>query len=411
MNRKLFSIVLPIIFTLSACLAEMKQIEIKVANPSDLSRKDELVSLGIADIVSLDKGFNVNNFSLFDGEVELPYQIEKTEGSENNILTVVDFAPTETKTITIKYGAGSVEKSFIPRTYSELSMKEGNVFFDSKYHGDHFTNVTDIKVPDNHTDHNALFKYEGPGWESELVGYRFYIDWRNATDIFGKKKLGLILQNVGVTDTVAKDDSYHEMQDWGMDVFKVGNTLGIGSPGMMHDSKVNRVEKRDSVFCNIKTGPVKSLVQTKYMGWKVGDKKYDFTSTLSICAGSRLTLNEMSVNNDADNLVTGLAKYDGCSYTEGKFESGWNYIALYGKQTLVDDNMGIAVIYPVASLKEILEDDINYLVVLNPSGGKADYYFGAAWEQEPGGIKSEKEFISYLNQTVEKLNSPIVVEY
>ena len=113
-----------------------------------------------------------------------------------------------------------------------------------------------------------------------------------------------------------------------MDIFKVGNTLGIGSIGMMNDGKVYRVETRDSVFCKITRGSVSSSVETKYMGWKVGDNKYNLVSTLSISAGSRFTKSVMTVDNNADNLATGLAKYEGCSFQVGKSESGWNYVSL-----------------------------------------------------------------------------------
>ena len=391
-----------------SCIAKKSMLEVKVSNTLDMERVDEMVVLKVSDLLKMDPNFNPQNLTIYDSEKELSYQLE--ENGEQEIVFPANFAPKENKLIKLEYAEGKVNKSFPKRTYAELAMKEGNVFYDKKFHGDHFVNVTDIKVPDIHTDHDALFKYEGPGWESELVGYRFYIDWRNATDIFGKTTKGLVLQNVGINDTVATDDSYHHMQSWGMDIFKVGNTLGIGSPGMMNDSKVFRVEERDSVFCKIKDGPVKSSVETKYCGWKVGDKKYDLTSLLSINAGSRLTKNELTVTNNAENLATGLAKYEGCSFIASNNGQGWNYISLYGKQTLADDNAGVAVLYRSKELKELTEDEINHIVVLTPNNGKVTYYFCAAWEQEPDGIKSEKEFLSYLDETVERLNNKLIVE-
>jgi hypothetical protein len=411
MKRKIFAVIATL-FLIVACSTSPKKFEIKVTNPINLSRTDETFSISINKFTSIDPQFNVNNFSLLDGVIELSYQVDEKENGETNILVVANFEPKETKVITVKYGSGETEKVFTPRTYAGLSMKEGNVYYDKKFHGDHFIDVTDIKVPDIHTDHDALFRCEGPVWESEVVGYRFYLDWRNATDIFGKKITGLVLKNVGVTDTVAKEDSYHEMQDWGMDIFKVGNTLGIGSEGMMYDSKVYRVEKRDSVFCKIENGPVESTVETKYMGWQVGNKKYNMDSRISIDAGSRFTKNEIKIDNDADNFATGLAKYEGCSYKIGDSETGWNYISLWGKQTLAGDgdNLGIALLYPVASLKEISEDEINHIVVLKPVEGKTEYYFGAAWEQEPIGITTEEGFLNMLNEEVMKLNNPVVVE-
>ena len=77
-------------------------------------------------------------------------------------------------------------------------MKPTDVYYEKRFRGSEFKSVKRIKVPAIHTDHDALFRYEGPGWESELIGYRFYLDWRNTTDIFGKKINELLLKTVGV---------------------------------------------------------------------------------------------------------------------------------------------------------------------------------------------------------------------
>jgi len=77
-------------------------------------------------------------------------------------------------------------------------MKVDYDFKNGKYLGGRFQNFSRVRIPDDHTDHNALFKYEGPGWESDKVGYRLYIDWRNRIDIFGKQTNDLVLSNVGI---------------------------------------------------------------------------------------------------------------------------------------------------------------------------------------------------------------------
>jgi hypothetical protein len=78
-------------------------------------------------------------------------------------------------------------KKYQKRTQAEISVKTGGHFENRKYIGGDFENVNYLRVPDEHTDHSYYIRYEGPGWESDLVGYRFYLDWRNATDVFGKK--------------------------------------------------------------------------------------------------------------------------------------------------------------------------------------------------------------------------------
>ncbi len=81
------------------------------------------------------------------------------------------------------------EEVTVPKTYAEISVKEGGRWQGKKYVGDdfRFKNVAYLKAPDSHTDHSYYVRYEGPGWESNKVGYRLYLDWRNAIDIFEKR--------------------------------------------------------------------------------------------------------------------------------------------------------------------------------------------------------------------------------
>jgi hypothetical protein len=388
----------------SSCSKSENAIEIKVTNPADKYLEDIFISIQVT--------VDASAFTLMNGETEIAYQIIY-ENNQKLIAFVIDLNPNETKVLHLTPDSKEKEKQFKSRTYAELAMKPGNIHIDGKFRGSKFENVTKIKVPEIHTDHDALFKYEGPGWESEKVGYRFYLDWRNATDIFGKKTNELILHKIGINDTVAKDDSYHQMQEWGMDIFKVGKSLGIGSIGMWHDNNVNMVSKTDSVYCEItENGPVRSQVKTNYYGWLIGDKKYNLESRFSITAGSRLTRAKLIIEGLPENIVTGLAKFDGTNFIKSDSQNGWAYIALYGNQTLVDesDKLGIAIFYNTSELIDLTEDNLSYIVKLKPANNKVEYYFCAAWEQEPDGIKSEKEFVDYLNETLEILNNPPVVE-
>jgi hypothetical protein len=366
----------------------------------------------VTDISAKHQNFDANNFVVLDGENEIPSQLSITEEGAK-IIFVCDLDAGQTKSIEIKYGSGVEKKNYNSRVFAGLAKKKGDVYYDGKFRGAEFEFVDKYKVPAIHKDHDALFKCEGPTWESDKVGYRFYLDWRNATDIFGKKTSDMVLRETGQHDTVATDDSYHHMQEWGMDIFKVGNTLGIGSIAMMDKGKVTMVAKTDSNFFEmISNGPVQASFKTTYNGWEVGKNKYDLESYISINAGSRLTEQKLVVNNNAENLATGLAKYEGTNFIEKNVPGEWSYIALYGAQTLVDENdeLGIALIYNNKNLIEITEDEINHVAVLKPVDNKVTYYYCAAWEQEPGGIKNESEFVSYLDKELQKLNNPVKVE-
>ena len=119
---------------------------------------------------------------------------------------------------------------------------------------------------------------------------------------------------------------------------------------------------------------------------------------------------DLSLTGGAVNFCTGLAKHDNCVFMKSvNKNSEWGYIALYGKQSLSGDNLGISVFYKNPDLIKTTEDKDSYIVVLKPTDGKLQYYFAGAWEEEPNGIKNKDEFQSYLNKTVEELNNPVEV--
>jgi hypothetical protein len=92
---------------------------------------------------------------------------------------------------------------------------------------------------------------------------------------------------------------------------------------------------------------------------------------------------------------------------EGFQKNGWNYYATWGKQSLANDSLGLAVLYRTDQFIELTSDEFSHVIVLNPSDNSLEYYFLGAWEQEPGGIKSRKEFIAYLNSLCGQLNTSV----
>jgi hypothetical protein len=197
------------------------------------------------------------------------------------------------------------------------------------------------------------------------------------------------------------------MGPWGVDVLKVGESLGMGSAGYWTGKKAERVAQTDSIYCEINySGILESKITTKYYGWKVGNYKTDLVSKLSIQAGSRMTRHDLEMSVGMDNLCTGIVKLPDTEYIKSDSAAGkWAWMATYGKQTLQNDSLGMAIIYRTGDLISLTEDDDDHIVVLRPTDNKITYYFLGAWEQEPGGIRSKKEFVDYLNQQIELLNN------
>ena len=386
-------------------------ITLPVKNPADFARHEAAIVLEIAKLKAKAADFNDKAFVILSEANELASQANDLDGDGNaeQIVCVADFAPNETKPLLVRYAkSGALTREYPKRTQAELSHKVGGKFVNRKYEGGTFQNVQSLRVPPEHTDHSFYIRYEGPGWESDKVGYRFYLDWRNATDIFGKKTPNMVLQDVGQDGF----DSYHEMLDWGMDVLKVGESLGIGSLAMWQEDKANRVAQTDSVACAIMAnGAVQSQIQTQYFGWKIGNSSYNLISNLSIAAGSRLTKHVVNISGNPENLCTGIVKLDSTKLLiSPETSAGWVYLATYGKQSLANDKLGMAVLFRKNDLMKITEDQHSHVVVLKPANGQLTYYFLGVWEQEPNGIKTAEAFEAYLDQTVAELNAPLVLE-
>jgi hypothetical protein len=381
-----------------------QKIEVSLTNISSDQRIDELITLGIEKLLAKNDSFNKKAFIVIEGEKEIPAQL-----SNNNIVFTIGFGANESKKIEVRFSEQSKKtKQYPARAYAELSYRTGGKFEGQKYIGGAFSNFSSLKLPDEHVLHDDFIRYEGPGWESDKVGFRYYLDNRNAIDVFGKKTSEMSLQHIN-QDT---SGSYHEMQFWGMDVFQVGNSLGIGSIGYWNGKKTEMVSKVDSIFCSIPdNGPIVASVSTKYSGWDTGTNKMNLQSNLSISAGKRYSRHDLLVDESTDNLCTGIIKNKNSEIIKSNRTSGWQYFAMYGKQSLAGDKLGTAIFYNSDQLREITEDEHSHVIVLTTIENGLTYYFAAAWEQEKDGLKTQDEFVTWLDSELEKFNNPIQISF
>ena len=413
MNKNLLLITFLIVISISCKRSADKSGEmsasISVTNPSELPYKDALVEIDINNLFADSIPGAVDSFVLILDTI-YPFQSNDNnkDGRADELLFVCSLQPGEKKVFTFMKPDKYDVHVFKKRTQAEISVKVGGEWKDRKYIGGTFQNIKYLRVPPEHTDHSFYIRYEGPGWESDKVGYRFYLDWRNATDIFGKMVDTMVLQDVGQDGF----DSYHEPAPWGMDILKVGNSLGIGSIGIWHNEKANRVAVTDSVKCKIVVnGPVQSMIKTRYYGWQAGNTKTDLKSILSIHAGSRMTRHQLYLSKEVDNICTGIVKHEKAEKIKQDGEPGkWTYIATYGIQSLAEDNLGMAIFYKSDNLVQLTEDEESHVVVLKPDNKELEYYFAAAWEKEKEGIKNIDEFRDYLEATMTLLNNPLLVK-
>lgn len=292
----------------------------------------------------------------------------------------------------------------VHKTQAYIGLKEGgewkwvtksNGNEQWEYQGGVFKPVTELVVSEKHTDHSFDIQFEGPGWESDKVGYRIYLDWRNAIDIFGKKTDTTVLHTVGLDGF----DSYHEDADWGVDVLKVGSSLGMASLAFWDGEKAIRVEKTESLSGSVENGDGKSKVVIEYSDWEINNTKTTLHSTFEIEAGSYLTKYSHKLSEALPNLATGIVKHANAEVKLfDDIIDGWTCLATFGVQTLQNDKLGMCIFFKNNQLIEITEDKYSHVVVLKPDNNELTYYFGAAWQQDASGVSSMEEFRILLTE-------------
>lgn len=392
-----------------------------LTNPSAFARPDSSVTVSFSD---LGLAQVPTALSVWRGQQQIASQLIDSDGDGtlDSLFAIADFAAGEQQDWQVRPTAGSLVVS--ARAYAEISQKVGGQWQGKVYQGGTFQNVQQLSPPPQYTDHSEYIRYEGPGIESDKVAYRIYLDWRNGFDIFGNLTGKPVLSQIGHDGY----SSYHQMQPWGMDLLKVGKSLGAGGFGYWDGKAVQGVARLQGHRATIhQAGPLFASLSIDYQQWQVAGRTLNARALLSMQAGSRLlhnqiTLSAPSSGEPLDNLVIGLGKLPETQLIEGSLEiSGhqYSYLATFGKQSLNNDLLGMALFYKKGDLTKRSSDEHSQVAVLELTGlppaapgqknaaRKVDYYLLAAWQGEPGGIQTQAEFEQYLRQQAEVLDRPL----
>lgn len=387
---------------------------VELSNPSSFARKDEAVWLSYHDLGLEQEDPRAQKLGARAGGAWLPsQQVDRdADGRKDSLLLLPSFAAGQT--LSVQVVAEAPPSAPAARAHAEISFKEGGSWQPrkkkpqlSEYVGGSWKSATHFSPPAEHTDHSLLIRYEGPGIESDRVGYRFYLDERNGFDVFGKKTNEPVLASVGLDGY----ESYHHMADWGMDLLKVGPSLGAGGFGFFDGSTVDRVSKLKGWTVDVTDdGPLYASFSTHYHQWQVASRVVDLKATFSMTAGSRLVHVRLELSDDLPNLAIGTVKLPGTQVVHGPTEIAalaQTYVGSWGKQSLSGDELGLAVFFPRGRRSRQVEDESSRISVMEPRGGKLSYHLAAAWQGEPGGVQNQSAFARYLEQEAERLTMPI----
>ncbi len=348
----------------------VKVIKLAITNPSNVARMSEDVVVPVADLKRIAPDFKpaavivtTSGASTLEEDartletIELPSQADDIDGDNkaDEIAFQIDLGPRQTRIVTIAYG----EQFTIARLRGEYPKKSHAKF---------------------------TTKYEGLGWESDLTAWRIYFDKRNAIDLFGKKRPGLYLEMFGTPDW-----DYHGESPLGRDIYDVGDGLGLGSIGALVNGKAEKVaDVAERKWRILSDGPVRSIAELEYKGWKVAGKSVDLVSRITTWAGEYGFEHSIrTVNGDGITFVTGLPAKDGVNPAGSTGDPSVQVIATWGHQVVApgarkkvmvpDQDLGLALFIPRAESSEAFTDGLDHLIKLKSSSGH--WYVAAVWAQ------------------------------
>lgn len=274
------------------------------------------------------------------------------------------------------------------------------------------------------------YQTDGPTWENDKVGFRDYLDGRNAKDVFGKRIPAITPENVGINSAGAVEDNYHVMYDWGRDIFPVGNSAGLGGYALLINDEVkrlgvivndplNNVEK--TTFKIVSEGPENSVLNYNYHNWNASGNKYQVKETTSIWPGMYGYKNTVSLDGLKGNEMFLIALSNINNQKPLNVVEVGNFICLIQHDNLTYKRewiLGTAIIVPKKGYDGYMEAPKtgqltdSYLAKFKVENNEPiSYYAIAGWELSADkNFKDSAYFNNYVINLAKQLSTEITVK-
>lgn len=256
-----------------------------------------------------------------------------------------------------------------------------------------YQSVQKIEVPNDLSPQNKWAMFEGPVLENDLIAYRFYMDSRHRFDIYGKRVADLVM------DTVSWN--YHNIMDWGSDILKVGNSLGIGSPAIWYQDSIYTLSQYDKKTVEITEETHDyANIRTTFQGLRIGSHRFDLIQDWSIKAGEAWCELSLEVVDgrlpEGMYFATGIVKHLESCETQSHNRNFAAYT--WGEQSFHHENLGMAVVIPQHFQPEKVKDMDSHTFIMKHASQKAHYRFLAAWERDLSAVKDIDSFVGLVKK-------------
>ena len=323
----------------------------------------------------------------------------------DELAFVTDIPAHATRSFRVVCSAVPPQRTFLPRTAAFMKV------WDRKYR---YPYINSIEYQGRNAPlaiYDAIYGH-GAQWESELVGFRVYMDHRQSIDIYGKPTPQLVLD---------KTNFYSTREDIaagrGCDILFAGPSVGAGSFRGYVDGQptyVDSVEARGQRV--VASGPVRAIVEVTDRNWRYRHKTLQMRQRYTIYAGHRdvqvdVRLSGAGVDNET--FCTGVQKIEmdneGFVQADGLAASWGRNVPDKAAEDLVE-GVGLGVYVPSNCLSGTEEDTYNYLTLLRPVDGHIRYWLSICALMELGGFQNASQWFAWLNSWKEELRQPCTVK-
>jgi hypothetical protein len=420
---KIIALAFVVLLQSTACNVEAQSVKmISISNPLDQYRADELIVLKRKEIEKklgvIPEGKYLSLTTKDDTKVVVQQDDLDGNGKWEEAAFLYSFGPKEKVVFKLAVANVNSNANAVAKAHVRLKKKTSNETFGPS--------ITKEEMPLKNpaTDFSKqplpLYLTEGPGWENDKVAFRLYFDVRNGKDIFAKRTARMVLDSVGVK----VHPSYHELQDWGMDVLHAGKSLGSGALALLvlKDGKDTLMRLggeniKRTVYQQIADGPIRGLFRISYE-WQIEGKPVHIEEQTSIWGGQYFYESSVRVIGapDGSKLICGIASFYDNVFQNFSTNSTQVFLS-HGRQSEHKDYLGMAIVVPqkdfefAGSTPNAGSDILNtYIVAQNIQPGKpCNFRFYAGWERSDTQFASINFLKDFLKKETKEMAAPLRV--
>jgi len=375
-----FFVLLP---ALAGALSAAPGAVVTVRNPIDVARPSETIALDAAQLRTLLPVDDVRKVHVRAEGSDKDLLVQAVDTNDDGVfeqfLFQADFAPRQTRVFLLTVGEKQTAQAADYKTYGRFVRERRDDF----------------------------------AWENDRIAHRMYgkelETWpqepltSSSVDVWIKRVRNLVINNWYMVD------DYHKEHGEGGDFYSAGKTRGDGGTGIWVDGKLYASANfRDTRVYAV--GPIRVLFELTYEPWTAGNVRVSEKKRISLDAGSNLDRFESryTIEGNAANLAhaVGIRKLKTTQMQPAKDRG----ILRTWEAVKDEGDLGQAIVVDPAALKDLVEDDLNYLALTKIQPGVPCVSYAGFAATVGGDFKTAADWDRYLADYAARLRAPLEVK-